>query len=440
MHRLLMVLFADRRRGTLLILALGLCLYVFHLLHSNLGGFASYITWTADSQSHFDYVRRVATEGLPRSYECWECFQPPLYYLIAAPLYYQTELADPLLAVRLLSLAFYVGFLLFAIRLLAMEIRPLAPYYAALCLIVFWPYGVITSSMISNDLPLYTMQAAGFYYVMRWRREPSVSLLALAVLACGIASGFKLNGLLIGGFIALVFLHESHRDRALLRQLWSKPVVLCLLVGLVLVGASFARTYYDLRLANVTDISLLVSNVHALVRDFPVPNDKLEYFVLPHVQRYLASPFLEQGRAPLEMNYFINFVLKSSLYSAPAWRAVGPAYAMNFLSLAMLGYLIGTLANMAIAQRHKLMELLPLSIFVGLQLSALIVYRLVHPHTGNQNFRFIYLVLIAMAVLYAHALIWHHERGRTSIFGLGMLLPLAFSSASALFFFVDSRL
>ena len=435
-----MTLFDDRRRGTLLVLGLGLCLYGFHLLHSGLAGFPPYITWTADSESHFDYVRRVATEGLPEAGACWECFQPPLYYVLAAPLYHLAELRDPVLAVRLLSLAFYLGFLFFAIRLLAMEIRPLAPYYAALCLLVFWPYGVITSSMVSNDLPLYTMQAAALYAVMRWRREPRVGLLALAVLACGLAAGSKLNGLVVGGFVASMFLHEAHRDRALLRQLGSRPVVLSLLVGVTLVGGGFARNYYDLRVAHHTDVSLLVANVHALVRDFPVPNDRLEYFVLPHVQRYFASPFLEQGPKPLEMSYFVNFLLKSSLYSAPAWRAVGPAYAMNLLSLAMLAYLAGSLLNMALAQRRRLVALLPFVLFVGLHLAALVGYRLLHAHTGNQNFRLIYPVLIALAVLYAHALSWQRERGRTWIFAVGMLLPLAFSGASALFFLVDSRL
>ena len=76
---------------------------------------------------------------------------------------------------------------------------------------------------------------------------------------------------------------------------------------------------------------------------------------------------------------------------------------------------------------------------IASELAALVAYRLLHAHTGNQNFRLIYPVLIAMAVLYAHALIWHRERGRW-LFAFGMLLPLAFSGASALFFVVDSRL
>lgn len=429
-------------QGTAIILLLGLCLYLFHLFHSIFTGFPQYINWGWDAHWHLHYIRHIAQHAaLPTANACFECPQPPLYYLIAAPFYRLVpEAGDPVLAVRLLSLGFYLFYLVFAVRLLRMEITYRPAYYAALCLVVFWPYGVIASGMVSNDPALFFSQSAALYYILRWRRDFSVRTLTLGMAWCGIATAFKFSGLLVSCFGGLVFVYYACQDRLRWRQQRAMPVMLCALLALAAGGYGFARVYHDYRAQGQTPASHIVPYTTLLERVFPVANDRLEYFLLPDVRLYFESPFLEQARHPAEMNYFINFVLKSSLYSAPAWRAAGPAYAMNLLSLAMLFYVGATLAAMLAVERKALQTQAPLLILCALQLAALISFRLLHPHTGHQNFRFVYLTLLAVALLYANCLTWHHARGRKHVVALGLALALLFALSSVSFFIVDSQL
>jgi hypothetical protein len=67
-------------------------------------------------------------------------------------------------------------------------------------------------------------------------------------------------------------------------------------------------------------------------------------------------------------------------------------------------------------------------------MSALVSYRLVYPHTANQDFRFIYPTTIAMAVLYARTL----TRGRVGAW-LGGVLATGFCGTSVAFFLLSAQ-
>jgi hypothetical protein len=137
--------------GTALIFALALCLYLIHMQHSNIAGMGLYNNWLIDSDGHLEYIQRIAnTLLIPAPGACWECFQPPLYYILAAyPYSYAADfnLMSPVLAVRIFSLVFYGGFLFFGARILAMEMPSRIIYHVALCLLVFWPYGITKAAM-----------------------------------------------------------------------------------------------------------------------------------------------------------------------------------------------------------------------------------------------------------------------------------------------------
>ena len=456
------MLHLPNRYGTTLIMALGLCLYIIHMQHSNIAGFGLYISWAIDSYSHLEYIARVAdTRAVPAPGACWECHQPPLYYLLAAlpysiakdfhllsadvevhvpPVLLGSVPTSPVLAVRVLSLCFYMVFAFFGARLLAMEVRWRPVYYIGLCLLVFWPYGVTKAAMISNDVPLYMAQAAALYYILRWRRDEAAGSLALAMLWNGIAFAFKYTGITVTPFIGLVVLLKCYENRRLAWQLLAKPVLLSLCVGLVLAGGTFARTYYHYRIATHSSVPLLVPSGPVVVRLMPVPNDRLEYFALPDFGGYMQSPFLGESRHPSsEMSYFMNFVLKSSLFGIPHWTPIRTARALTVLLCGMLVYMACSLPYLALKDRAAALDVLPFVVFVALQLAALITYRVLYPHTGNQDFRFIYPTTIAMTVLYSKVLSWHRTHSYSHIFWLGALLAGGFSCTSIAFILVNSR-
>jgi hypothetical protein len=81
-----LALFLLNKYGTALIIALGLCVYTIHMQHSNIAGFGVDTKFAIDSYSHLEYIARVDRHHwtVPAPDACWECHQPPLYYMLAA--------------------------------------------------------------------------------------------------------------------------------------------------------------------------------------------------------------------------------------------------------------------------------------------------------------------------------------------------------------------
>ena len=160
-----------------------------------------------DEDGHFAYVRYLAKyrtllrAGDPEAEAVWEKFQPPLYYLVAAPAvawldlgetftepernpYYVSGRAgvnvmlhpDPLEGVdyRLALAAFIVRGVSVLISTVsvafvygaAQRIWPdqTVTAWAAACLYAFWPQFLFIGGMITNDMLITSLSAAAFYF------------------------------------------------------------------------------------------------------------------------------------------------------------------------------------------------------------------------------------------------------------------------------------
>lgn len=343
----------------------------------------------------------------------------------------------PVLAARLLSLVFYFVFLFFGARLLAMEVSSIPIYYVALSLLVFWPLSATRATLLSNDIPLYMAEAAAFYYIMRWRRDEIPANLALAILWNGIAIAFKYSGIIITPFLGYIFVIQCYKNRACIRQLLTKPVLICLCASLLLVVGTFARTYYHYRIANTISLPLIAPTMMLLPRNLIIQNHLLD-FVIPHFNSYLTSPFLQNYGAPLEHHYFINYVLKTSLFGCAEWTSVLTAYLLIFLAFAMFIYIAYSFILIFMQELKYTYELLPFLLFTIISLAALICYRLMFPFSCNQDFRFIYPITIAIAVIYAKLLSWQREHSHIKTFWLGALLPVCFSATAIAFILLNA--
>jgi len=103
-----------------------------------------------DGDGHLDYIRTVATRGvLPHSGWGSQSYQPPLYYLLASPLWAD---GDPK-RVQLLSLALSVATLLTYYRLLSRTrlVRDTRGRFWGLALVALLPQFVMFGLYVSND-------------------------------------------------------------------------------------------------------------------------------------------------------------------------------------------------------------------------------------------------------------------------------------------------
>jgi hypothetical protein len=79
---------------------------------------------TYDVLGHLQHVEFIAYQGsLPPAVYCHECFQPGLYYAVAAAVYSAvrtTRIFDPMLALQFLSLAWFWVFLVMSARIVSL--------------------------------------------------------------------------------------------------------------------------------------------------------------------------------------------------------------------------------------------------------------------------------------------------------------------------------
>lgn len=145
--------------------------------------------WAYDN--HFEPVRIIVEERrLPRADECWECYQPPLYYLIAAgpytlfsqvaeaasastrPEYAPKRWAEK--AVQMLSVVFGCVTLVAARQTLRLVLGADGRREAAaMSVIAFLPQHVYMSAMATNDALTYLFAALAIHFAIRaHQRDP----------------------------------------------------------------------------------------------------------------------------------------------------------------------------------------------------------------------------------------------------------------------------
>ena len=79
----------NKDKVLIIIFVLGIIIRVFYL------SYTPYDTRTHDVVGgHLDYIKYlIEHKNVPSSTDCWECFQPPTYYVISSAVYWLTESA-----------------------------------------------------------------------------------------------------------------------------------------------------------------------------------------------------------------------------------------------------------------------------------------------------------------------------------------------------------
>ncbi len=184
---------------------------------------SSYVSWQMEAIEQDTYPRRSSVD--PRriglggySYEAW---QPPLYYVLAAPAFLiPSNYRDKVLAVR----AFDLLLLLAATAILALLARAVAAErwqtaYAAALSVMLWPGVIVRTITVSNaalELPLALLYVLAVWHATR---QPKASLLlgAAGLLGLCLLTGLTLAFLAPLLAVPIVALWRERHERAALR-------------------------------------------------------------------------------------------------------------------------------------------------------------------------------------------------------------------------------
>jgi hypothetical protein len=166
---------------------------------------------------HEAIQRLYATGHLPASTDCWECWQPPLLFLLSWPLYalgrtvYPTSPWPDDYALRfagLIPLVSGLACLLYTCRLVRLLGHRGAWLVLGFAIAAALPCLFFNTYGLEPDILLAGLLSAFLYYLTRWFLDPdaatTVDVVRLAALA-GLAAETKYNGLagIVGGSVVL---------------------------------------------------------------------------------------------------------------------------------------------------------------------------------------------------------------------------------------------
>lgn len=398
-------------------------MFIVSLVFAALQGLTTtYFEHANDISGHLGYITHlVQHHSLPDPYG-WQTQQPPLYYTIAALFYGLGQwlpVTDPFYVVRYFSFICYAAFLFFNLRFLKLYLDK-HWFVLASALVLFWPEGFNLANKISNDIPLMLLMTMTLYYISRWHITWEARDLRIAQYCAVVALMVKGTGIIP---IAAVLLCMAWAK-------WKKPELAwrsfgngrLLIFSVIGVGLNFGRSLYY-RVFHDADVKWFMQwNV----------KDIEKYFLDSHFYNYLYFDYTSFIQKPFEWAgpYFWNIFLKTLLFGEWTWQSAKAGYVINFMLVAIMLLIISYLF---LKPRLKNEEVVfSAVIFVICMIGALMGAHIIGPWPQQANGRYIYSIIVIIALLVIRALQWHRQEGRNLLFYSGVLVIIGFCTASIL--------
>jgi hypothetical protein len=414
-------------------------------------------TRTHDVQGHLDYIEYLlAHHSLPRPYDGWSFYQPPLYYVAGAALWgglrsLGIESRDTaLFGLQVQSLFYQLGFLAFSLRAVGlwMDQLPQTGFGSRLCsrpaftalaaaLLCLWPSAIIHSVRIGNDDLLYLFFGAGVYFASRWWIGGQPRDFTRAALSGAFAMLTKSNGLLVfvllGILLGVRFASDGERKlSAYLR--WTLPGLALFALATI---ATLGRAAIDT--ASGRRPNLLVANANQLGDNLAVGNHAINYLWFD-TKIFVTQPFFSPFDDANGRQYFWNSALKTGLFGEFAFdrgRLADLAAILSVLFLVILTYVVAGIANTA---RQAWRSELPALLLIATLMASLAALRMSIPMACSSDFRYVLPVLTPFAYLYARGLARFRELGWNGLSSTGAILGWSFAVLSGAFFCILTAL
>jgi hypothetical protein len=286
---------------------------------------------------HLEVINFYSEEFIrPAPFQCWECYQPPVYYYLSASVYNITELLgfDKLICwkvVQLINPFLSIVVLLIVYQVLLLFKAPKLTIVVIMSFIAVLPRDIFTSAMIGNDYMLVFFAILSFYLFLKTvfalNNGDNVWVwFILLTLSSTLGSITKQHGLLIYLLpLSIILLICKGINRK--KLLWVIPI---LFLGALL---SLSEEIWKF---NQTG-KLLVSNQHYFdyaKNQFPGSLDKVEFFSFRIFALY-QEPFISERTS---VSFFTELFART--FYDYEWRFISPKIPWAN-TLGYIGYSIG---------------------------------------------------------------------------------------------------
>lgn len=429
--------------GVIGILAAGLAVYVL------------YLTYTDPTERSYDaydqlfYISTIFREGrLPDVTSCMICHHPPLYYVVAALWLKATEFSKGVtqaLRLQVLSLVLFQIFVVTCVvtwRRFGVSRQSLR---LATALLVFWPYSILMSVRVHDDLLAAALITLSISFALEWFDTGDRRTYFLALGACAASILTKTSGLVMAaGLVGLAaWKARETKATAVLRQVL--PVTFAVVAGAALLAAWNKTTAEPHPPSSSLCFRFFGQACSAAAGDpMRVANHPWNYLGFD-VRGFVSAPFIIATRPETGTTYFLTDLFKSSLFgtyaSAPDAEMNNPpnvalARALNVLLFAMIVFVA---AGTFKATRSGVRRYRALGFLSALLILSVAALRAALPMAHHVDFRFVFALLLPACLVYVETVERFRDRAEW-LRKLGIGLALAFIAASVAFFVPKARL
>ena len=393
----------PNRNKFLLFLILGsVALRIFYLSYTD------YSLRTHDVAGHIDYINYISiNHSLPNADQCWQCYQPPAYYLAGALVskFSQFINLNPHFGLQIFSLFLSFLFLVFTVKTAKIILSNSRLLIVAVSLIAFWPSGIIHSIRIGNDSLYYLFYSIGFYFIIKWYEKENSKDFYLASVFSVLSLLTKSSGLILISIFMISLLYKFIKTGE--RKTILKKILILSAILVIGFSLAFYRPIENLRSNRSGD--LFVGNIKSLNGSLLVKNNLKNYLWLEY-HSYFNDPFVYPFEDKGGRQYYWNFLLKTAQFGEFEFNdfKYAPVVAkyINFTSLtAIFFFFISTILlfwNENLKNIRNFNFVLFVSILVSLGASVAMRARLPFSPTGD--FRYISPALVPLTLLYASGL------------------------------------
>jgi hypothetical protein len=379
---------------------------------------------------HFDYIHFLTMfRGLPDPSTGWEYFQPPLYYFFGTTVLFVNEVWLHLSKTQfetIFELHDYFAFwqkglvVLFSVIFVWYGYKTIKLFKLNFWLesiaflgLALWPSGILHSSRIGNDSLFYAIFAMGFYYICKFQKDNKNNSLVSATISTCLAVVTKSNGLILVPILVLVIFQNNLIKSKLALDINSKvkhektwhwkKTIFTTLKTLFYVGIAYSvnlgRTLYS---SIVNGTNWLVSSSETISETLSARNGFGEYLTFDPIA-FLSTVFVDT-RYDEQRHNFWYFLLKSSLFGEfdfqTSWQRNIAVLLQFFVLVLVLFFIILFFQDLLHWKKNTKDKSRVLLWFTALlMLGSLIFYRLKLPFTSNNDFRYIFPVLIPVSIL-----------------------------------------
>jgi len=334
-----------------------------------------------DLGSHLTYINILAQENrIPANDECFVCYHPPLYYLISAPAYSNFNI------LRQIQMLFSFLTIAFGVALIYRMFGKNMSAFLASLLWVLWPFSVISSVRIGNDIPFYFCSLFCIYFACSWWHKSKNSYFILATLGAAFSVAFKSTGFVVLGVWAIIYICGVFKN---LKIGSLKALIAGVAIVLLLLGTSQYKMVKNIIESKKVSF---VENTGGLPNELRVKNEPGNYLYFS-VEKFLTEPYMNPFDDRSGRQYFWNYSLKTSLFGEHrVWDSpIGRVFA-SLISLFALVLIILSLWGIL----HLNIKEFPLLLFLAALFAALMFARIQYPYACTNNFRYILPAILPM--------------------------------------------